>query len=394
MDKDRRSIPSLKDTLYCKKRVVWFCGLPEKARIEIFSDLDIPPGPSWSWVAGHMPPPEHIDLHIICGIRRIESSVSRKWNGATFHLVPVPRGGPYLLYEGWVPALVKKSEELSPDIVHGWGTECAFGLAALRALPRHSVIEIQGILVVFLPYLKKSIPRLLCVLNELRVLRRAKRCLAESHYSRNAVSKYTKAQIDVIPHPLREEFCVAPLGSRYEKTIIFLGTLYHRKGFQDAMRAFLDSTCDWKLVCVGHAPTTQEQKAIKQWIEEYGETRIELLGSQSCSQIIDWFQRCPLFLLPSYADTGPTALKEALAMGLWPVCYDNTGPKELIGRYKVGSLSQTGNVEELGNTLKRLIDEQPWRDVDRMDGVARQIRSDLSPSTVWKKLEEVYNEII
>jgi glycosyltransferase involved in cell wall biosynthesis len=61
-----------------------------------------------------------------------------------------------------------------------------------------------------------------------------------------------------------------------------------------------------------------------------------------CNELrLQAMQESAMFLLPSHMDTGPTALKEALAMGLWPVCYDNSGPAELIRRFQFGSLMQT-----------------------------------------------------
>ena len=376
-----------------KKKVVWLCPLPEKVREEVFADLKLPRGRDFSWIIGHLPPPEHIDLHIICAYRCLNKNISREWNGAIFDLVKVPRGGFYLLYEGWIPALIHKAHELKPDVVHGWGTECAYGLAALRADPRNHVIGIQGILRAFLPYLEKSLSRILCTLNEYRVLHRAKRCVAEGEYAKNEVSRYTRSRVSVVPHPLREEFRVTDLGPRDEKIIIFLGTYYRRKGFYDAIRAFLSFPSDWKLICIGSPPPKQERRAVEELVKK-SEGRVVLTGDAlPCAEVIEWFSRSPVFFLPSYADTGPTALKEALAMGLWPICYDNTGPRELINRYEVGSLVKTGDVEELTKTLQQVLSEQPWQNEARMKCVAEKIRADLSHSVAWGRLEEVYDEV-
>jgi glycosyltransferase involved in cell wall biosynthesis len=377
-----------------QKRVVWFCGLPEKVREEIFSDLNLPAGPSWSWVVAHLPVPSHIDLHIICPSRFLKENVVRKWGGATFHLVKVPQGGTYLLYEGWIPAMVKVAHELSADIVHGWGTECAFSLAALRTSAARHVVGIQGILAVTWPVMPKTILTLLSVFNERRILRKARHCVAESFYSKKTVSRYTSASVDVVYHPLREEFLSAPLGIRSEKIIIYLGVLAKRKGLFDALDAFLGLSSDWKLVCIGSA-REKERSKIESYLKnkDIGE-RVIFTGSQSSEEIMRWFQRSPVFLLPSYTDTGPTALKEALSMGLWPICYDNTGPKELIGRYNVGSLVPTGNVKKLNKTLGQVLSDKPWQDIGRMELVSHKIRTDLSPLMIWEKLDSVYDGII
>lgn len=377
------------------KKVVWFCGLPEKTREDMFSDLNLPTQRAWSWVTGHLPPPPHIDLHIVCADRRIKHSVSRVWKGATFHLLNVPRGGPYILYEGWAPAFVRKARELNPDVVHGWGTECAFGLAALRAAPEKQIIGIQGIMLEYLPVLQKSILNVLCTFNEWRVLRKARNCVAESDYSRRTASKYTKAKFSIVPHPLREEFRLASPGPRDEKIILYLGTLDRRKGFFDAVRAFVALKQDWRLICIGSVDGIKRKSAVESFLKEiHAGDRVHLVGLQSSVQIIEWFRRSPVFLLPSYMDTGPTALKEALSMGLWPVCYDNTGPQELITSHGVGSLSPTGDIQTLTETLRQVLNNEPWQEASRMEQAVAKIRDDLSPAAVWEKLGKVYDSII
>lgn len=378
-----------------KKKIVWFCGLPERVRQEAFSDLKLQPQCRWSWVVGHLPPPEDIDLHIVCGDRRLSGDVTRTWNGATFHLVKVLRGGPFLMYEGWAPAFVRKSRELHPDVVHGWGTECAFGLAALRAAPKNHLIGIQGILAVTWPVMHKNLQNFLCVVNERRVLRRARHFVAESDYSKAVASKYTKASVSMVPHPLREEFRNTTLGPRNEKIIVYLGVLARRKGIFDAIEAFLALKSDWTLVCIGAPESRKEKEELDAFLKERNiGNRIIFKQSQSSAEIIRWFQRSPLFLLPSYTDTGPTALKEALAMGLWPVCYDNTGPQELIGKYGAGSLVPTGDIQKLKETLEQVLVDQPWRNTVRMERVSQAIRADMSPGRIWEMLDSIYGKII
>jgi glycosyltransferase involved in cell wall biosynthesis len=377
-----------------KKKIVWFCGLPEQVRQEVFSDMPFEPSCSWSWVVGHLPPPNDIDLHIVCGDRRLTGDVTRTWNGVTFHLVKVPRGGPYFLYEGWAMCLARKSRELNPDIVHGWGTECAFGIATLRAAPQKHVIGIQGILSVTWPVMRKDLPTCLCVLNEKRVLRASKHCVAESFYSKKTVSRFTPAIVDVVPQPLRNDFRVTSLGARDEKIMVYLGVLAHRKGIYDAIAAFLDVESDWKLVCIGEFQSVADRNRLASILKEKDSAnRVLLAGVQSSQQIIDWFRRSPVLLLPTYTDTGPTALKEALAMGLWPVCYDNTGPHELISKYGAGSLVPTGDIAALTEMLRQVLGKKPWKDQSRMRQIAETIRMDLSPAVVWKALEKVYDDI-
>ena len=125
-----------------------------------------------------------------------------------------------------------------------------------------------------------------------------------------------------------------------------------------------------------------------------GDSRVSLVGRKSTAEIVEVLKKSPIFLLPSYSDTGPTALKEALAMGLWPVCYDNTGPKELIERYAFGSLVETGDVQGLTVTLERIVKDRPWNDDQRLAACSERIRNDLNASRIWEQLKDVYNTVI
>jgi glycosyltransferase involved in cell wall biosynthesis len=182
-------------------------------------------------------------------------------------------------------------------------------------------------------------------------------------------------------------------GEKNKKQIVFLGALTDRKGIKDAVRAFAGAASnDWNLICIGRGGAEYEQE-INSLVRGLGvDGRVQMYGALTSEEIIKLFQESPGFLLPTYKDTGPTALKEALAMGLWPVCYDNSGPKELIGHYQYGSLSPTGDISALTESLRKVLQDQPWMEPRRMEQCVQQVRHDLSRETVWKQLLECYTE--
>jgi glycosyltransferase involved in cell wall biosynthesis len=172
-----------------------------------------------------------------------------------------------------------------------------------------------------------------------------------------------------------------------------LGALTNGKGIRDAIRAFGEaSPDDWSLLCAGRGTPGYEREVNALLRVVPGGNRVTLCGLLDSRRIVTLFQESPVFLLPSYMDTGPTALKEAIAMGLWPVCYDNSGPKELIERYRWGTLSPTGDISALTENLRRAFRDRPWQDRGRMTRCVRQARYDLSRETVWGRLLECYTE--
>src|SRR5262249_12959284 len=101
-----------------------------------------------------------------------------------------------------------------------------------------------------------------------------------------------------------------------------------------------------------------------------------------------------VLLLPTRVDTGPTALKEALTMGLWPVCYDNSGPGEYVRKYGFGSLAIDQDLNSLCSELKDCLINEPCRDESKRSALTRITRQDYSPKKAWQKLIELYQTVV
>jgi len=376
-----------------KIRILWLCGVPREVQEIALCGRIVGAQAAWSWVMGHLPPPEGVELHIACPAKNSSQYFDVEYRGARFHFFPDMRGAAYTLFRCWLPGFRKIYEAIKPEWVHGWGTEAGFSSAALKLAPSRSVVGIQGILADYHPHMQPSLPLWFCILNERMTLRKATRLLAESDYSAQETGKYTRGKIGVIPHPLRGDFLKIYCGEKRKKQVVFLGSLTDGKGVKDAIRAFAGaSSNDWNLFCIGRGMAEYEQEVNSLVRELRVNDRVQMSGTLNSEEIIKLFQESPVFLLPTYMDTGPTALKEALALGLWPVCYDNSGPKELIGRYQYGSLSPTGDIPALTESLRKVLTEEPWKESGRIERVIEKVRHDLCRETVWKQLLEVYSE--
>jgi glycosyltransferase involved in cell wall biosynthesis len=374
-------------------KILWLCGVPQEIQQIALNGRDVGAQAAWSWVMAHLPPPNDIELHIACPAKYISEDTSVEYKGAIFHLFPVHRGAVYSLYRFWMAGFRRVFEKIAPDWVHGWGVEAGFGGAAISLAPEKSSIEIQGILSDYLPYMKKSIPFWCSLLNERLTLRKGRRFIAEGEYSAREARKYTAGEVMAINQPLRDEFLRRPPGPGQTNQIVYLGTLADRKGIKDAVFAFAQANiADWKMLCIGNGEPNYVE-TVRLLIEELGVgERIELCGTLNSDTVVEKLQESPVFLLPTYMDTGPNALKEALAMGLWPICYDNSGPGEFIRRYAFGSLSETGNVEALATALSQVITEMPWMDTVRRETCVKKIRHDLARNTVWGQLRRCYSK--
>ena len=88
------------------------------------------------------------------------------------------------------------------------------------------------------------------------------------------------------------------------------------------------------------------------------------------------------------------ALKEALTMGVWPICYDNSGPGIYIRKYKFGSLAKDRDYDDLCNVLHQCLAEKPWLEEPRRSDSIAMARAGFEPDAIWRQLKDLYLRIV
>lgn len=311
--------------------------------------------------------------------------------------MPCPRRGRALLFFQRDTSFFRKLfDELKPDLVHGWGTEDSYGLVARKLAPIYHVIGIQGLIDAYRKYLPHTYRTAAVLLTERLSLRKARNLLAESQYSLDAATQLCKPERQrVIEHPLRHEFVASQPSDGTGKTALFVGTIEARKGIGDAVTAFARvASPDWTLHVVGHGSSASE-RTMHQLADHSGIAgRFQHSRTLDAPALVSAMQNSSVFLLPTQVDTGPTALKEALTMGLWPVCYDNSGPAEYVRKYAFGSLARNRSVDSLCIELKQCFSEMPWKDVTKQAALAQRTREDFSPRKAWRELIAFYQLVV
>lgn len=376
-------------------RVLWICGLPEEVRLEKgLSDVS---GAAWSWILGHLPPPEDVELHVICPVYglKTEGGVHFEWRGATWHCFALKRWEPLFLRRRFYRTIKDFVKELKPDVVHGWGGESGCGLLATYCSEK-AIVSVQGQLRMLNANARQcglkpefpwwSISARFREILEGWTYRRASVLLTESEASKKSLWELYGLRSEVMRHPLRREFLVSS-GEKVEpcnreaETYLFVGQMVARKGPLDALKAFAGlRDADARLVMIGSGNLDAE---IDQFIQEQGlGNRITRIPQCSAAEVVEWMQKSRYFILPSYGDTGPTAMLEAISQGMVPICYDNTGPGEIVRRYGVGSATKTGEVGSLVSGCKF--------HVENVRGAAMRVREEHSWEAAWDGLMKVY----
>ena len=378
-------------------KILWLSGLPAKVQDECLGGEDHGSQHEWSWIVSHLPPPAGVELHVAClwpgGRERKEVA----YKGAAFHILPCPRRGRaaffFLRDRSYYAELYR---ELQPDIVHGWGTEGSAGLVAAGLAPRRHVLSTQGIVNIILPHAEKTIRFLICAFMERVTLRRLRYIIAENEFSAGQVRKlHFRGTTFIVDHPLKSEYLRADPSPGVGKRVLFLGRISRAKGYADCLRAFAEAApADWRLHVVGTGAPRDLSK-LQSLVTLYGlQDRARCDRRLDLPDLVSLMQQSSVLLLPTYVDCGPTALKEALCMGLWPVCYDYSGPGVYIRRSGYGSLVRYGDRRELSRVLSRCLDQKPWLDPSRRQRNAAFVRNLLTPEYIWPRLTWCYTQII
>jgi glycosyltransferase involved in cell wall biosynthesis len=377
-------------------RILWICGLPAAVKRAVLNDKIQGGEVAWSWILAHLAPPANVDLHIAC---LWPGGAERKmfvFEGATFHLLPCPeRGRALFLFQRDRYYFRSLYHELKPDVVHGWGTEDSFGLVARQLAPQKHVIGIQGLITAYRARVPMERRTVLTSLTERWTLRKAKWVVAESQYSLRAALPFCpRAKMREIEHPLREEFLKHEPGDGQGRKVLFLGQIAERKGIADALRAFAGAAePEWSLQVIGSGDARAEAEMLALADALRIRERFRHDRALGPAEIVAAMQSSVVFLLPTRIDTGPTALKEALALGLWPVCYDNTGPAEYARHFNFGSLARDLDLADLTAQLQGAIRTRPWLDAEKRSALRSATMMRFSRERIWNDLAKLYGEI-
>lgn len=382
-------------------KVLWICGLPEDVRLNATSSkLTEVKGAAWSWILGHLPPPPNVELHILCPVLGLkEKRVDFEYLGVHWHCFRQKRFELSFLWLRFYFSVRGFVKQLSPDMIHGWGGETGCGWLA-TLLSKNAIVSVQGLLLLFWQMWsmkgvkqKKKFSTKIQWFIEQHTYKRAKTLLVESKASQAGLKEYYGLDGVLLQHPLREEFINCDLTRRKNLNtdrvkFVFLGSFCERKGALDALRAFSSLTNqNASLVMIGDGELRGVLERESEILSIKGNFTIK--KNLAPAEIIKEFEDAQFFLLPSYGDTGPTALKEALACGLYPICYNNSGPADLVSYYKCGSLVKTGDIESLSKEMLKCVENIDSCLKDGLE-VSVRIREELSSRSVWKSLLQKY----
>ena len=164
------------------------------------------------------------------------------------------------------------------------------------------------------------------------------------------------------------------LGS--EKTVLFVGYPFLRKGVDLLLTAFeglQDEFPDWELVIVGHEmpeKVAERRPKIR---------RLSVLRGMPNVEIVKWFGRAGIFVLPSRSEGIPRVLIEAAAARRPRIATDVDGTYTVLHDGKDGMLIPPEDVVALQGALRRLMGSEALRD-EFGEAARRMVHEHFSPA--------------
>lgn len=174
--------------------------------------------------------------------------------------------------------------------------------------------------------------------------------------------KLTNKQIIVLPNPVQ---LPAQMPNRFpteQVNFLFLGRVGQRKGAFDLIKSFATLSAQLQacssLILAGDGDLFEAQ----QLIENLNLTnRITLCGWVNPQQRDVLLAKANVFVLPSYNEGLPMALLEAMSWGLPVITTPVGGIPELVNQLENGLLVNPGDIKQLSEAMKSLIENSALR---------------------------------
>jgi len=145
----------------------------------------------------------------------------------------------------------------------------------------------------------------------------------------------------------------------WEKRIVYVGGLYRLKGVQFLIEAFGKLHRDfpgYKLIIVGDGPYKQELESFTKKLKKEDYNDVVFTGRKELSEVKDIMKNCNVVVLPSLSEGLGRVLIEAAMLGKPIIGSNIDGIPDLIKEGINGYLFERGNVKDLEQKIRKIIE--------------------------------------
>ncbi len=318
----------------------------------------------------------------------------REWQGCLLEYVPRPRMPGIITY--WTEVrrrLLAVADSWAPDVVH------VQAMAAWTLGCRHpNVLTIHGISENDTRLSGRTFSRLRAAVmarTERAGRTRATDVIVISPYVEEVLAEQLPGRIWRIENPIDPRFFSVERNERAGQ-ILFLGVLNHRKNLRGLLAALARVSReipDVRLRVAGATPDPAYLETCRHYIARHGlEEHVELVGNLKVDEVERELARASCLVLPSFQETAPLAIAEAMASGVPVVASRRFGIPHMVEDGKTGLLCDPDSPESIASALVRVLGDDELRRSMSVEG-RRVARSRFEPTAIAERTRGVYESL-
>ena len=199
-----------------------------------------------------------------------------------------------------------------------------------------------------------------------------------------------------VPNSVDTDLFKPPQKQKEDNLLLFVGRISAGKGLHILMESLQYLKENVRLVIIGPQDwDINYYQSILKIIEKEnrkGKHEIRYLGALEPVELVEWYQKATLFILPSFIEGFPVTILEALACETPVIATLVGGIPEIIQNYETGILVPRSDCKSLAEAIQYLLENKDVRLKMAHKGRKRVIR-EYSIDNACKKLCAIYNQL-
>ena len=295
--------------------------------------------------------------------------------------------------------LKKTIKKIEPDLVHIQSTIPLFSLFGLLTKNKYNeLLTLHGYIQEEYKThrgLKKIINLIFGVPLEKMVLEKIPTIITLTPQMKKLIQSHSESNIVIIPNGIDLDHInqIKPQNNLNKPTIFYLGMLTKGKGVSDLIKAMKLVQKDFNDITLLIGGTGPYEKQLKDLVRKTNlEEHVKFLGFLDETKKFTYMKAIDVFLLPSYWESFPIVLLEALACGKPIITTDIGGTSFAVTHGENGFLFKPGDINQLGKYIKELLSNQQLREQMKKQNIKKSIDFDWKLITL--KTKNLYNQLI
>jgi len=189
----------------------------------------------------------------------------------------------------------------------------------------------------------------------------------------------------------------SPIGKKEDNLLLFVGRITFGKGLHVLLKSLRRLKEPVHLVIIGPADWShkyyQDMLKLMERENRKGMHEITYLGALDQSDIVKWYQKASIFILPSFGEGFPVVTLEALSCETPVIATPVGGIPEVIRNHENGILIPTNDSISLAKAIQFLLENKEVRTRFGREGRKRIVKN-YSLEAAVEKLRRIYEQLI